>query len=127
MLERANAAASLIVRHAGAYGELIAEDVGLAYAALLRRLWAGVVLTTEYPSGLARKDRIGMAEGHRRYAAVHGRQLHDEFSSRTYGGACLPAESSRARRRIPARRRGTASVVALHAGADYTDVSDRRL
>lgn len=46
MLERANAAASLILRHAGAYGELIAEDVGLAYAALLRRLWAGVVLTT---------------------------------------------------------------------------------
>ena len=45
MLERVNAAASLIVRHAGAYGELITEDVGLAYAALLRRLWAGVALT----------------------------------------------------------------------------------
>ena len=43
MLERVTAAASLIVRHADAYGAIIAEDLGFAYAAFLQRLWAGVV------------------------------------------------------------------------------------
>lgn len=46
MLERASAAASLIVRHASAYADLIAEDVGLAHTALLRRLLVGAVLMT---------------------------------------------------------------------------------
>lgn len=46
MFERATAAASLIVRHASAYADLIAEDVGLAHAAFLRRLLVGVVLMT---------------------------------------------------------------------------------
>ena len=40
----ANAAASLLLRHLGAYGELIAEELGLAYGAFLRRLRAGIVL-----------------------------------------------------------------------------------
>ena len=40
----ANAAASLLLRHLGAYGELITEEVALAYAAFLQRLWAGIVL-----------------------------------------------------------------------------------
>ena len=43
MLERVTAAASLIVRHADAYGAIIAEDLGFAYAAFLQRRWAGVV------------------------------------------------------------------------------------
>ena len=42
-------------------------------------------------------------------------------------GHAYRLQSSRARRRIPARRRGTASVVAPHAGTDHADVSDRRL
>ncbi len=46
MFARVSAAASLAVRHAGAYGELIGEDLGLAYAAFQRRLWAGIVLTS---------------------------------------------------------------------------------
>jgi hypothetical protein len=44
MVARANAAASLFLRHASAYGELIAEELGFAYAASLRRLWAGLLL-----------------------------------------------------------------------------------
>jgi uncharacterized membrane protein YqjE len=39
-----NTAASLFMRHAAAYGELIAEELGVAYAGFVRRLWAGVVL-----------------------------------------------------------------------------------
>jgi len=44
VLAPANTAASLFLRHVSAYGELIAEELGLAYAAFLRRLWAGLVL-----------------------------------------------------------------------------------
>jgi uncharacterized membrane protein YqjE len=40
----AHAAASLLLRHLGAYGELITEELALAYGAFLRRLWAGIVL-----------------------------------------------------------------------------------
>ncbi len=40
----ATAGASLLLRHLGAYGELIAEELGLAYAAFLRRVRAGIVL-----------------------------------------------------------------------------------
>jgi uncharacterized membrane protein YqjE len=44
VLKRAATAASLVVRHARAYGDLIADDAGSAYAAFVRRLWVGVVL-----------------------------------------------------------------------------------
>ena len=44
MFDRVAMAASLVVRHADAYGDLIADDLGFAYAACVRRLWAGVVL-----------------------------------------------------------------------------------
>ena len=44
MLKRAATAASLVVRHARAYGDLITDDTGSAYAAFVRRLWVGVVL-----------------------------------------------------------------------------------
>jgi uncharacterized membrane protein YqjE len=44
MLRRVAAAASLVVRHARAYGDLITDDAGSAYAAFVRRLWVGVVL-----------------------------------------------------------------------------------
>jgi uncharacterized membrane protein YqjE len=44
VLAPANSVASLFLRHVGAYGELIAEELGLAYAAFLRRLMAGLVL-----------------------------------------------------------------------------------
>jgi len=44
VLAPANAAASLFLRHVSAYGELVAEELGLAYAAFLRRLWGGLVL-----------------------------------------------------------------------------------
>jgi uncharacterized membrane protein YqjE len=36
-------AASLIVRHTGAYGDLIADDVATAFKALATRFWVGVV------------------------------------------------------------------------------------
>jgi uncharacterized membrane protein YqjE len=44
MLRRVATAASLVVRHARAYGDLITDDAGSAYAAFVRRLWVGVVL-----------------------------------------------------------------------------------
>jgi uncharacterized membrane protein YqjE len=44
VLAPANSVASLFLRHVGAYGELIAEELGFAYAAFLRRLLAGLVL-----------------------------------------------------------------------------------
>jgi uncharacterized membrane protein YqjE len=44
VLKRAVTAVSLLVRHARAYGDLIADDVESAYAAFVRRLWVGVVL-----------------------------------------------------------------------------------
>jgi len=44
MLERAASVASLVVRHLGAYGELVAQDLSVASAARRRRLWAGAVL-----------------------------------------------------------------------------------
>jgi len=36
--------ASLVVRHASAYGDLMAEDLGAAWSALQRRLLAGAVM-----------------------------------------------------------------------------------
>jgi hypothetical protein len=43
-LQRASTLASLLVRHACAYGDLVADDVGAALTALGRRLWVGAVL-----------------------------------------------------------------------------------
>jgi hypothetical protein len=45
VLERVTTAASLVVRHAGAYGDLISDDMSCAYNAISRRLWAGVVFS----------------------------------------------------------------------------------
>jgi len=53
MLERMARLASLIVRHAGAYGDLIADDMQCAYTALARRLWVGVVLVVSVMFALA--------------------------------------------------------------------------
>jgi hypothetical protein len=44
VLARVATAASLVVRHAGAYGDLISNDLCGAYDAYSRRLWAGTVL-----------------------------------------------------------------------------------
>lgn len=44
MLERVTSIVSLGVRHLGAYGDLVAEDLSAASAALGRRLWLGAVL-----------------------------------------------------------------------------------
>jgi hypothetical protein len=44
MFEQIASAAPLLVRHAGAYGELIADDVLTAWQAFGRRLLAGIVL-----------------------------------------------------------------------------------
>lgn len=44
VLKRVATAASLVVRHVRAYGDLIADDVESASAALVRRLWVGIVL-----------------------------------------------------------------------------------
>jgi uncharacterized membrane protein YqjE len=44
VLKRLATTTSLVVRHACAYGDLIADDVQSAYAAFVRRLWVGVVL-----------------------------------------------------------------------------------
>jgi uncharacterized membrane protein YqjE len=44
MLKRVATAASLVVTHACAYGDLIADDVESASAAFGRRLWVGIVL-----------------------------------------------------------------------------------
>jgi uncharacterized membrane protein YqjE len=43
-LQRVSTLASLVVRHAGAYGDLIADDVGSAVDAFGRRLWVAVIL-----------------------------------------------------------------------------------
>ena len=45
MLKRVATAASLVVRHAGAYGDLISDDLGSAYDALSKRFWVGVVFS----------------------------------------------------------------------------------
>ncbi len=45
-LERVSTLASLVVRHAGAYGDLIADDIGTALDAFGRRLWVGVILVS---------------------------------------------------------------------------------
>jgi hypothetical protein len=44
MLERIATAAPLLARHAGAYGELIADDVHRSSQAFAQRLWVGVAL-----------------------------------------------------------------------------------
>jgi len=44
MLDRLGAAASIVARHAGAYGELILSDLEAARAMALRRLMAATVL-----------------------------------------------------------------------------------
>jgi uncharacterized membrane protein YqjE len=44
MLERIASAAPLLVRHASAYGELIADDLLAAWHAFAQRLWLGVAL-----------------------------------------------------------------------------------
>jgi uncharacterized membrane protein YqjE len=44
VLERVPQVASLVVRHVAAYGELLAEDLGAARAALERRLWLSAIL-----------------------------------------------------------------------------------
>jgi len=44
VLKRVEAIVSLIVSHAGAYSDLMADDLETAYAAFIRRLWAGVIL-----------------------------------------------------------------------------------
>ena len=44
MFERLPLLASLAVRHIGAYGDLVAEDLGAAWAALGRRLWVAAIL-----------------------------------------------------------------------------------
>ena len=44
MFERVPLLAALLVRHASAYGDLVAEDLGAAWAALGRRLWVGAIL-----------------------------------------------------------------------------------
>jgi uncharacterized membrane protein YqjE len=53
MLERMARLVSLIVRHAGAYGDLIADDMQCAYTALARRLWVGVILVVAVVFALA--------------------------------------------------------------------------
>jgi hypothetical protein len=44
MFEQIASAAPLLARHASAYGELIADDVLIAWRAIAQRLWVGVVL-----------------------------------------------------------------------------------
>ena len=46
-------AATLAVRHAGAYGELIRDDVGRAYNAFARQLWAAVILSAALSFAIA--------------------------------------------------------------------------
>lgn len=43
-LQRASTLATLLVRHACAYGDLVADDVSTALTALGRRLWVAAVL-----------------------------------------------------------------------------------
>ncbi len=45
MQGRVAIAATLAVRHAGAYGDLIRDDMGRAYRAFSRQLWAAVILS----------------------------------------------------------------------------------
>jgi hypothetical protein len=45
VLGRVATAASLLVRHTGAYGDLIADDMGTAIKEFSTRLWVGVVLS----------------------------------------------------------------------------------
>ncbi len=46
MLQRLTVAATLLVRHAGAYSELLLCDVEEAHREVERRLWAGACLAT---------------------------------------------------------------------------------
>ena len=46
-------AATLAVRHAGAYGDLIRDDVGRAYHAFARRFWAAVILSAALAFAIA--------------------------------------------------------------------------